>query len=237
MLSRNREVEALKAANQAGRDRRRGDETPAVVAQREAADDAASRWERMSGESNLWYARFEAYRELGSGRSIRKLFLRYKQERGLHAKAVPGRWYAVARRWQWRERAEAWDQAEREMLREQERERRVQSHQRRMDMIDVLLVAVFRALKRADLDALDCGEAREWLPTMRMMFKDLLNAQRAEMELSPDQDEDVSDAITFTADELLVAQRELEEWLKHEAAGDVDSAPADADGAQDTEEG
>ena len=81
-------------------------------------------WEIQPSEPPRWYARFEAYRRLGPTRSIERVF-----EAEVDAGAVNGRrpgqaWYKAAREWQWAERAEAWDAAERERLAAAEHARR-----------------------------------------------------------------------------------------------------------------
>ena len=181
-------------------------------------------WERKPGEPNLWYARFDAFRQLGPGRSVSKAYHRCKQEQGLRSATANSLWYQTSRDWDWRERAEAWDRAQREKLRVEEEERRVQARQQRADMIDVLLGAVFHAMRRADLECLDSEEARKWLPTLRMMFKDLINAQRVELGVPAAAAADEAQGVVpFTADELLAAQRELEEWIARDAAIDTNA--------------
>lgn len=68
-------------------------------------------WLRQDGEPWRWYDRFTRYRRLGSQRTLMGA---YKAEARLsaqkHAKNVPGAWHDAFTKWQWKERAEAYDQ-------------------------------------------------------------------------------------------------------------------------------
>jgi hypothetical protein len=75
---------------------------------------------------------------------------------------------------------------------------------------------VFAVLQGADLEGMDSEEARKRLPTIRLLFKDLINAQRDELGMPVEVDDDDGPVEPFTADELLAAQRELEEWREDE---------------------
>lgn len=89
----------------------------------------AEPWDRLEGEPNQWYDRFERFRLLGPNRT---LIATYNGERAEAGKSVirryPGAWDKVAGRWRWWERAEAWDEAQRALARKEEegqlRERR-----------------------------------------------------------------------------------------------------------------
>lgn len=181
-------------------------------------------WERDLGEPGNWCARFEVYRLLGPSRTLAEAHRRCARQEGLHAKSPGQAWQKISRRWAWRERAETWDHAERERLRALEEQVRFHARQRRLEMIGELMGMVFQALRRADLDGLDSDEAREWLPTMRMLLKDLLNVQRVELGMPGESAAGDSQAAPFTADELLAAQRELEAWRQREAESVTDAS-------------
>ena len=86
-------------------------------------------------------------------------------------------------------------------------------------MFDVLLGVVFTALQGANLEGMDSEEARERLPTIRMLFKDLINAQRAELGMPVEEEDGDGSVEPFTADELLAARRELAEWRGDKVTG------------------
>ncbi len=129
----------------------------------------------------------------------------------LHGKHPGEYWSKIARRWEWAARAEAGDQAQRERLRAMDEDRRFDARERRLQMIDRLLDTVFNVLLRADMEALASDEVRAGLPTFCMLFKDLLSAQRADLGL-PTATKAGVESVRFTADDLLAAQRELDEF-------------------------
>ncbi|MBN2005801.1 MAG: hypothetical protein JXA21_20760 [Anaerolineae bacterium] len=69
-------------------------------------------WDRRSGEPMLWFARFELYRELGTGRTIEDVWRLNKAQQSVPStsKRPHNRWYEVAQEWDWKGRAEAWDE-------------------------------------------------------------------------------------------------------------------------------
>jgi hypothetical protein len=180
-------------------------------------------WERRAGEPIRWYTRFEVYRLLGATRSIEATFRRCAELEGLRGLRPGAAWYEVSRAWQWAARAESWDAAERERLRAAEEDRRFDARERRLQIISEHLESTYGALVEAKLAELSMEQAREMLPILRNLFRDLLNAQRVELGLpAMDVTQGVgNDTITFTADALLVAQRELERWQQARAAAAV----------------
>ncbi len=68
-------------------------------------------WHRLPGEPSRWFQRFERFRLLGPGRSMRKAWLAESPE-GPKRSDVPNAWKVAVETWDWRARAEAWDQAE-----------------------------------------------------------------------------------------------------------------------------
>lgn len=75
-------------------------------------------WERMPGEPNNWYDKFfKYYLKQGSKRSLVEAFRRFKGAEGdlQHwSQANPG-WATARHRWNWKVRAEAYDEHERMM--------------------------------------------------------------------------------------------------------------------------
>lgn len=71
-------------------------------------------WDRMPGESSLWFSRFEQYRMAGPGRSMLGVFNRWRESRGKsRCHSMSDHWVQASRRYQWRDRAEAWDDYQR----------------------------------------------------------------------------------------------------------------------------
>lgn len=174
-------------------------------------------WERKDGEPARWYARFEVYRLLGPSRTMKAAHRHCAEMEGRRGRYPNSQWFQIAERWQWRERADAWDQVEREALRKAEKDQRMAAHLKRADMLDVVLDVAFRAMMLAGLDNMPEEQAREAMPSVRLLFKDALNEHRKEIGMPSEGDGDAPDsreAAPFTADELMDAQRELAQWLQ-----------------------
>ena len=69
-------------------------------------------WDKQEGESNRWFRRFSAYRLSGPGRSIQGIANKEKVMRGrTESRYTPGSWRNASKTWNWKVRAEAWDQS------------------------------------------------------------------------------------------------------------------------------
>ena len=179
-------------------------------AQGELAQGERPIWERQENEPARWYARFETFRLLGPSRSIEAGFERDCLAAGLTATRPGRRWYEAARRWRWRERAEAWDEAERERWRATEEQRRDDGHHYRMGLIDEMLATIADVLTTADLRALNTEQARAYLPTLRILLKDLLAAHRIELGVPTWVGVKREDGrVELTVDDLLAARQKL----------------------------
>jgi hypothetical protein len=175
-------------------------------------------WERIPDEPERWYTRFEVYRRMGPNRTLRGAYRLTAQTPG-SARSKPGRtWYAAARRWRWAERAQAWDAAEAAQARDRLPDQAMDPQAQRRARVDELLNAVTDALRHANLDQMAEAEARQFLPTLRGLLRDLLTAQRTEEELARAGEQDAALA-PFSADELRRAGAELERWYAGQMAG------------------
>lgn len=65
-------------------------------------------WDQQPDESNAAYARFLAYRNLGPSRSLERA---YQATKGNAGQPAPGQWTRDSERFNWVERATAWDVA------------------------------------------------------------------------------------------------------------------------------
>jgi hypothetical protein len=92
-------------------------------------------WAQQEGEPDLWYGRFNRFRLMGTRRSVNAVFRREFQrtarirenQRGLEA---GGDWYDTAKRWNWEQRARAYDEYQRakeDQIIAEERERVLRS--------------------------------------------------------------------------------------------------------------
>jgi hypothetical protein len=185
--------------------------------------------DRLPHEPDRWYARFELFRSLGPARTIDAAYRIAAIRDNLHAKRPGALWYDNARRWQWRERAQAWDNNQRENLRNLEADRRFDAREQRLDMIDRLLQESYHFLSKIELSRLDPDQALRHMPQVRLLFRDLLTAQRLELGLVDAESEpDAAIPQPFTNDELRLAQRQLEEWRADRAKRkNQDNPPCD----------
>jgi hypothetical protein len=90
--------------------------------------DEQQPWQQLPGESGLWFGRFERYRLMWPHSIVEVYRDEWRAERrkareeekggkeGIDStleselpKEAPGKWYEMARRFQWEERASAWD--------------------------------------------------------------------------------------------------------------------------------
>ena len=151
--------------------------------------DGKCEWDRRAGEPGRWYERFDYYRALGPGRSIDGAFRVWAADqkagepRGQRANR---HWYRAAKRWAWRRRAEAFDDAERDVLRAAEAQRRFDARQRRLAIIEAQREAAVHALSVAGLAELnpaqpeDVALAQKLLPSVRLLLTEMMRAERLE---------------------------------------------------------
>lgn len=173
-------------------------------------------WERRPGEPSRWFARFECFRLMGPERTVSAACRASGRTPGKHTVegTTSGTWYVMARQWDWQARADAWDDHVRAQIRAREEQRRFDRRETRIGMIDQLLNAAFHGLNAAALESMEANEARAALPALRMLFRELVLVQRAELE-SPDPDA-AAQSIQISSEDLRRAYQELAEW---QAAG------------------
>lgn len=107
-------------------------------------------WERWSSEPARWFYRFDTYyRTLGPERSLLAAYRYwYEAEKGRKSQTVsaPTSWRDAADRWQWSERAEAWDfQLRLERLKEED-EARLESRKRLIALLNGVMARASDAL-------------------------------------------------------------------------------------------
>lgn len=117
-------------------------------------------WERQRNaggkpEPMLWYDRFDKfYRPLGPERSLLAAYNLWKQERARARKIefkpsqAPSRsWFDNARRWRWQERAEVWDEEQRQKRLKKETAEIEEARQQRIGAFRTLLARGYDRLK------------------------------------------------------------------------------------------
>jgi hypothetical protein len=86
--------------------------------------------ERLQGESSRAYAAYCAYRDIGPGRSLDRAWKQSAKQESASARR-PGHWSAWSAKFDWSERAEAYDDSIEEDKRSADVARGRQIHQRR----------------------------------------------------------------------------------------------------------
>jgi hypothetical protein len=112
-------------------------------------------WEKKSDEPLTWFNRFERYRLLGPQRSLDAASQRCAQVEGQRCAESSRTWYGASRRWQWQERARAWDATHPSPLPGEEEAHRSDARQERLGMISKILKDLYVTLNLADLPNLD----------------------------------------------------------------------------------
>lgn len=168
--------------------------------------------ERQPDEPALWFGRYIVYRELGAKRSVDRAFRAVKDAERLKAVRPGAAWYDAAQRWEWQQRAKAWDEAEREKFLAATSALRVDAQRRRLEIVGQLLEWSYAGLKAAQIDAETLSEtqAREMLGALRMLFFDAIKAQR--LEFGESTEIVTEEHQPFTADEMAAAMAEVEQW-------------------------
>lgn len=179
-------------------------------------------WDQELGESSLWFGRFTLYRLLGPRRSIDGAHHAAAEVEGLEEKTAGAHWFKAAIRWRWKERAEAWDAAEREAFVASEAVRRIEAQRRRLEIIEDVQEKAYKAIGGATLDKLDRLTARELLGQTRMLLFDSMKAQRLEYGEST---EIMQQGLLFSADDLAAAESELEAWTNEKSVENAADPP------------
>lgn len=74
-------------------------------------------WERQEEEPNLWYDRFVSYLQMGPSRTLLGTANAEQVQKGSEPfNGTPGAWLNAFKQWNWKERAEAWDEHRRKQV-------------------------------------------------------------------------------------------------------------------------
>ena len=193
-------------------------------------------WERMAGESIAWYGRFKLFLSLGPTRSVRQAYLRHLHMQTRASGTSPS-WLDVANRWQWRERADAWDLEQRTVLALADHNVLRAARDRRVAYLEAQLEEVREALRVANIAELDQAQARKSLGVLNSSFEHLVEAIRKEYEKPLGDAHD--GGVRITADDLRAAQRELErqEAERAKAGSDVKEGEQGSDSQEESNAG
>jgi hypothetical protein len=167
-------------------------------------------WEQQAGEPNRWFARLESYRLAGPSRSLLGAVNAERLSRQLKKTgSVPQTWAKNAKRWQWRERAQAWDHAQRQEARLARARDIEEMNRRHLVEAQALQTKAFQRLKALELERLSAADVLRFCIESAKLERTIMG----EPEVIEEQRLTGSDggSITFTLEDAVRADQELEE--------------------------
>ena len=141
-------------------------------------------WEPQPDEPPEWYDRFHTYLTLGPSRSLTAAYRAWADSRGNPSQTASQQY----NKWNWKERALAYDQANREEKAAFEAAREAEARERRLRRLEKIIEDTTSALDTADLKNLSQEEARAMLPSLRLLFSSAVQLQRRELQSAPASD-------------------------------------------------
>jgi hypothetical protein len=168
-------------------------------------------WDRQPGEPTRWFARFERYRMAGSGRSLLGAVNAEQADKGGQKRTkVSGAWDQAFARWRWRQRAEAWDDQQRDKAREthaQEIAEMNNRHIRESQALQAKAIARLNSLTEGDLTATE---------VVRFLIEATKLERTARGEPETIEERRLTGkgggAMSFSLEDALAAEKELETW-------------------------
>ena len=188
----------------------------------------AEPWDRQPGEPNLWYSRFERYRLAGPSRSIRGLL---NSEKGTKSnkrrRCIPGAWSRASTRWNWKDRAEAWDEHERQKAREAHARDIAEMNQRHIQEAKALQAKAVERLKSLELKDISAGDLARFVVEATKLER----TARGEPESIEERrlTGKGGGPIGFSLEETVAADRELEDWQNDRVQPTGDAALPEGD--------
>jgi hypothetical protein len=169
-------------------------------------------WEQLQDEPARWYARFERFRLAGPARSVLATFNLEQSEKGRRKRrCVPGAWAEAAKRWRWRERADAWDDDERRKARELHAAKIKEMNERHAQMALGLQTKGVERLRALRPDELGPEHVVRFLAEATKLERQaLVPPETAKPSESTDRGES-NQTPRFSVEDAVAAARELEE--------------------------
>ncbi len=149
----------------------------ADVCQARRREAAPAAWDRQRDEHGelepgRWFSRWDAYRAMGPERSLMAAYREWRVQRGAEGcrvTSISASWLRNSRKWNWKARAEAWDEHRRQLdyIAEQAAHDEMRGRHRQLgeDLQEIGSKALqrFVALQAAGEPALDPADARLFL--------------------------------------------------------------------------
>ena len=148
-------------------------------------DSSPKSWHQQPDEPPDWFNRFHTYLTLGPSRTLTAAYREWANSKGSPSSTASQQY----NKWNWKERALAFDQANREEKAAFEAARAAEARERRIRKNDKILESVAAALDTADLENLSTEEARALLPSLRLLYATTAELQRRELQSTQDHDQ------------------------------------------------
>jgi hypothetical protein len=168
-------------------------------------------WERRPGEPNRWFARFECYRLAGPNRSLLGTVKAERAQRAAKSStSVPQAWAKNAKQWQWRQRAEAWDEHARGQTRALQAQEIEEMNRRHVQEAMALQSKALQRLKALELNHFSAQDVLRYF----IEAAKLERTARGEPESIAEQRLTGAGGgtLVFTVEDALTANAELEQW-------------------------
>jgi len=183
---------------------------------------ATDAWSRLPDEPAMWYQRFdEFYRVLGHGRSILAAYNAWQSaqddasQRKIPAKAPHPGWGSNSRKWRWKQRAEAWDEQQRNIRYADEVVTRERIHRKSLLALETMLEKLSAAAVNVDPKAIEAASPRQ-ANALAQALKNIARESRVEAGAPGDRTHVTVDIlISKLPDEI---QDTLREYLKDKAS-------------------
>jgi hypothetical protein len=206
--------------------------TETVLGMPDSGEPLVEPWFRQDGESTKWFIRFELYRQLGAGRSIWAAYREFRKRSGHEEQearesarkraSVPKSWKEAAQRFNWTQRAEAYDLSEAQEQADEWGRRRDLFRQRQWDTASSILdktaqMLVFPLQKTVRREDENGRQITEIHPT-KWFLADVQRLAVAAQKLGQAAVGTVepgakgAQGVIVSSDELAAAAREAEEW-------------------------
>jgi hypothetical protein len=166
-------------------------------------------WEQQAGEPNRWFARFETFRLAGPSRTMLASVNADRFARGANrSRSIPQAWAKNARRWQWSERAQAWDHAQRKEVRLARARDIEEMNRRHLHEAQALQSKAFQRLKSLELERLSPADVLRFCIESAKLERTVMGEPETieEQRLTGDD----GGPVTFTLEDAVRADKELE---------------------------
>lgn len=106
-------------------------------------------WVQQPEEPDRWYGRFHRYLLMGSGRSLLGCLNQEEAQKGSKklSQSLSGAWREASNKWQWKDRANSWDQHQRDQEDLVWQERRRQMREKQWEMSQALMAKAEKMLQ------------------------------------------------------------------------------------------